>query len=108
MARASSVISVAITGDSKKLQGALKGADKGVAGFGKSMKSAALGIGTALAGVFAVSKAFDFVQGALGEADRLGDSVGNLQRIIGKVNTAKLQKTANAFLDLGLSSAGVL
>ena len=108
MARASSVISVAITGDSKKLQGALRGADKGVAGFGKSMKSAALGIGAALAGVFAVSKAFDFVQGALNEADRLGDAMSNLNRIIGKTNTTKLQAQANAFIDLGLSSQDVL
>ncbi len=108
MARATSTISVAITGDSRKLQGALKGADKGVAGFGKSMKGAALGIGSALAGIFAVSKAFDFVQGALGEADRLGDSMSNLNRIIGKTNAANLQKTANAFIDLGLSSADVL
>ena len=87
MARASSVISVAITGDSKKLQGALKGADKGVKNFGSSLKGAALGIGAALAGVFAVSKGFDFLQGSLQEADRLGDSVSNLNRIIGKVNT---------------------
>ena len=108
MARASSVISVAITGDSKKLQGALRGADKGVAGFGSSMKKAALGIGSALAGIFAVSKAFDFVQGALQEADRLGDAMSNLNRIIGKTNTKKLQGTANAFIDLGLSSQEVL
>jgi hypothetical protein len=107
MARATSTISVAITGDSKKLQGALRGADKGVKGFAGSMKGAALGIGTALAGVFAVSKGFEFIQGALGEADRLGDSVSNLNRIIGKVNTKKIQKTADAFIDLGLSSADV-
>jgi hypothetical protein len=107
MARASSVISVAITGDSRKLQGALKGADKGVSRFGSSMKGAALGIGSALAGIFAVSKGFDFLQGALGEADRLGDSVANLNRIIGKTNTAKLVETAGAFIDLGLSTADV-
>lgn len=108
MARASSTISVAITGDSRKLQGAIKGADKSMQGFAGSVRSAGGTIIKALAGVFAVSKGFEFLQGSIEQSDRLGDSVANLNRIVGKVNTKKIEQAADDFLKLGLSSADVL
>lgn len=108
MARASSTISVAITGDSRKLQGAIKGADKSMQGFAGSVRSAGGTIIKALAGVFAVSKGFEFLQGSIEQSDRLGDSVDNLNRIVGKVNTKKIEAAADDFLKLGLSSADVL
>ncbi len=108
MARATSTISVAITGDSKKLQGALKGAEKGVGRFGSSMKGAAIGIGSALAGVFAISKGFEFLQDSIKESDRAGDALSNLNRIIGKVNAKKIEKVASSLTDIGLSTSDVL
>jgi len=108
MATASSVISVAIVGDSRKFQNAAKGAGKSAKGLGTSLKGAAVGIGAAFAGLFAISKGFEFIGDSLGEADRAGDAVSNLNRIIGTVNTKKLEAAADDFLKLGLSSNDVL
>jgi hypothetical protein len=108
MATASSVISVAIVGDSKKFQKAVGGADKSAKGLAGSLKGAAVGIGAALAGLFAINKAFDFLGDSLNEADRAGDALSNLNRLIGKVETKKLDKVADDFHDLGLASTDVL
>ena len=108
MAGATSVISVAIVGDSKKFQKAVGQADKSAKNLGTSMRRTAIGIGAGIAGLFAVSKVFDVVGDAVNEADRLGDATANLNRIIGSVNTAKIAETADDFLKLGLSSQDVL
>lgn len=108
MATASSVIKVSIIGDASKLKKSIGQANAGVGGFQSNVKKAAFGIGAALGGLFAISKGFEFIGDSLNEADRLGDSMDNLNRIIGKVNTAKLREAADEFQDLGLSSQDVL
>lgn len=101
MSSADSIIRVSIIGDAKKLIGATKEADSATGGM---LKKA----GTALLGLAAVDKAFDFVQGAIGEADRLGDAVGRLNISIGETDTAKLQDAADDYHSIGLSSQDVL
>lgn len=108
MAGASSTINVAITGDARKLIKATKDADKATGKLGGSMKRTAAGIGSAFAGLFAVSKGFEFIQGGLNEFDRLGDATARLNRLVGVTNTAKIENVARSFERLGLSRQDVL
>jgi hypothetical protein len=96
MAIADSTIRVSIIGDAKNLTKALDKADGGVKGFAKKA-------GLALAGLAVVDKGFDFVQGALDGADRLGDAMTRLDIAVGNVDSKKLSDMAGDFAKLGLS-----
>ena len=105
MARASSVISVSIIGDAKKLIAATKTADAATGGLVKSgLKTFGLLAGAGIG----IDKAFDFVQDSVKEADRLGDATSRLNRLIGKADTQKLAEMAENFHNIGLSKQDVL
>jgi hypothetical protein len=105
MPSASSVIRVSIIGDAKKLSGAIKDADRSTKGLLSS--SAKVGLAT-LGGLGAVAAGTEFIQDAIGEADRLGDATARLNRIIGETDTAKIAAVAEDFTKLGLSKQDVL
>lgn len=101
MPSADSIIRVSIIGDAKKLTGALGEADRSTGGL---LKSA----GKALVGLAVLDKGFDFAQGAIEEADRLGDAMTRLNISIGETNTAKLAEAADDYAAIGLSTQDVL
>lgn len=101
MARADSTIKVTILGDAKNLIGALGTADKATGGL---VTSGAKILGTGIA----VRKGFDLINDSLAEADRRGDAIQRLERSIGKIDTAKLVDTSDAFSDIGASSQDIL
>lgn len=101
MPSADSIIRVSIIGDAKKLIGAVKDTDKATGGL---LKKA----GGALLGLAAVDKAFDFVQGAVQESDRLGDAMTRLNISIGEADTAKLSDVAENFSAIGASKQDIL
>ncbi len=105
MARASSVISVSIIGDAKKLVAATKTADTATGGL---LKSSAKMFGAIAVGAVGIDKAFDFVQESVKEADRLGDATSRLNRLIGQTDTNQLAEIADEFHNLGLSKQDVL
>jgi hypothetical protein len=101
MADASSIIKVSIIGDVKDLTKALDKADGGVKGFAKKA-------GAAIAGLAVVDKAFDFLGGALDNADAVGDAMSRLEFTVGKTNTDKLASAADSFTRMGLSAPEML
>lgn len=103
MARSSSVISVSIIGDAKKLIGAVGTADKATGGL---LKSAAK-IGGSL---FVIDKVFEVVDSSLKKADDFNDAFGVLERTIGKVDADKIKSVAFSMTNIGLSAdeVGVL
>ncbi len=101
MARASSVISVSIIGDAKKLISATGQADVATGGLIKSFaKLAVVGI--------AVREGFDFLQGSTEEADRLNDAITRLNIQLGPGFTGDLEATASGFRKIGASSQDIL
>jgi phage-related minor tail protein len=101
MATADSIIRVAIIADAKKLQKGFKDADKATGGF---LGSAAKAAG----GLIAVDKAFEFIGGALDNADKVGDAMSRLEFTLGKTNAKKLHDMADDFTKMGLSAPDVL
>lgn len=102
MARGDSIIRVSIIGDAKKFAGAIKDIDTKLGTFGRVQ-----------AGVFniaarGVDEFFDVVKGTIREADRLGDASERLNRQLGPEFAGELQKTANAFTKIGLSTQDML
>jgi hypothetical protein len=101
MATADSIIRVSIIGDAKNLTKALDKADGGLKGF---VKKAGLTIG----GLVTVDKVFDFLGGALDNADAVGDAMSRLEFTVGKVNADKLASVADSFTKMGLSEPQML
>lgn len=101
MARASSIISVSIIGDAKKLIGAVGDADRATGGLVKSTVKV-------VGGTIAVKKGFDILNDSLDEADRKGDAITRLQQSVGKIDTQKLEDTAGNFTEIGASSQDML
>jgi hypothetical protein len=109
MPDASSIIRVSIIGDSKKLVGSLKDADKSIGGIGRTLGGGGLGGLLGLAGIgVGVSEAFGFVNDSLDAADRMGDAIGRLEGHLGKVDTKKITDAAEGFHTMGLSAPDVL
>ena len=104
MARASSVISVSIIGDAKKLIGAAKSADRATTGL---LSSGVKTLGAFAAGAFTVDKAFSFLQSSIEESDRLGDSIFKLKTQIGDLS-GPLEATAGNFAKIGASKQDML
>ena len=95
MSRATSVIDVAIIGDARKLVAATGAADKATGGL---VKSTAKIVGTGLV----IDKAFEFLNGALDNADALDDATNRLEGSLGDL--AKPLEDAAAGMDkIGLS-----
>ncbi len=101
MAKSSSIISVSIIGDAKKLIGAVGDADKATGGLVKS--AAKVFIGGKV-----VKKGFDLVGDSLTEADRRGDALDRLRDKLGPTLTDRLEKTADNFHEIGASSQDIL
>lgn len=101
MARGKSVIDVLIIGDAKRLIGAVNQADQSMGGL---LKSA----GKLFLASRVVGEGFDFLQGSLQEADRLGDALQRLETQLGPDFAAKLDSTASGFADLGSSRQDIL
>ena len=101
MVRASSVISVSIIGDAKKLTGALSSADQATGGL---LKSA----GKVLLAGKVINEGFDFVQDALGESDRLGDAMARLSTQLSPDTAKTLERTADNFSRIGASTQDML
>jgi len=100
MAKSSSIISVSIIGDAKKLIGAVGAADKATGGLVKSgAKILATGYG--------VKKGFDLIGDSLTEADRRGDAIQRLERSIGDLNEPLIEASDN-FASIGASSQDIL
>ncbi len=101
MARASSVISVSIIGDAKKLVGAVGDADKATGGLVKSAAKLAVG-------AVAIGKGFDFIQGSLAESDRLGDAMARLSNQLTPETAKVLERNADSFSRIGASAQDML
>lgn len=100
MARASSIIDVAIIGDARKLIGATKDADKalgGVIGSGLKILGAAKVIDTG----------FDIIGGALDNADKLDDALTRISGTLGPDFTQSIHDSAFEFAQIGLSAPEV-
>jgi hypothetical protein len=101
VAKSSSVISVSIIGDAKKLITAVGQADTATGGL---VKSGAKIVGTGIA----VKKGFDLIGDSLQEADRRGDALDRLKDKLGPVFTDRLETTADNFHEIGASSQDIL
>jgi hypothetical protein len=104
VATADSIIRVAIVADAKKLQSGFKDADKATGGFLKTVGK----VGAVIGGAAVVGKAFDFIGGALANADAVGDAMARLEFVLGKTDAAKLHDMADDFTKMGLSTPKVL
>jgi hypothetical protein len=96
MARSSSIISVSIIGDAKKLIGAVNAADQSTGGLTK----------IAVTGI-AVRKGFDLINDSLAEADRRGDAIQRLTNQIGDLS-GPLIETADNFAKIGASAQDMI
>lgn len=100
MSTGDSKINVAINGDPKGLQRALKTADRSVGVTTKNL----IGAGIALVGTKAV---FDAIDDANTEADRLGDATARIELSLGKLGDP-LKDTAGDFASIGQSAQDML
>jgi hypothetical protein len=100
MARSSSVISVSIIGDAKKLVAAVGKADKVTGGL---LVSGAKVLVTGKV----VKKGFDLIQDSLAEADRRGDAIARLSDKLGDL-ADPLVATSDNFAKIGASSQDML
>jgi hypothetical protein len=103
MARADSTVRVNIIGDAKSLQKATLQAEGAFGGIGKQ----ALKVGAIVGGAFAVDAVTDFAQTALGEADRVGDAITELEVTLGDL-AQPIIDAADEFSHLGASEGDML
>jgi hypothetical protein len=100
VARSSSIISVSIIGDAKKLIGAVNAADQSTGGL---IKSTVKVVGASVA----IRKGFDLINDSLAEADRRGDAIQRLTNQIGNL-ADPLIKTADNFSKIGASAQDMI
>jgi hypothetical protein len=95
MSKGTSIIDVLIIGDAKKLISATQAADRSMGGLISS--------GTKLFGVgLGIKEGFDFIGGALDDADALADATSRLEGQLGDL-AKPLEADAAGFAKIGLS-----
>jgi hypothetical protein len=108
VARSDSTIAVSIIGDTRKLTGALKSADRSVGTFSKSLGGVPIGVlAAAGAATVVAGAAANFLGGAVKEGDRLGDAITRLRLQLGSL-AGPLQDTASNFDFIGQSKQDML